>query len=166
MSQATILPDPTRLGLVRLSASETGITAVVATTAAGAPCPLCGGTATRLHSRYVRTVADLPWHGVAFRLQLRVRRFFCERASCPRVIFTERLPTVVAPYARRTVRLAEVLQFVGGDGRRRGGKSPARRPWPGRGEPWRVGRQPGHAPAGSPARRAGSRRHPAGAQRG
>lgn len=114
MSQATILPDPTRLGLLRLSASEAGITAVVATTAPGAPCPVCGGTATRIHSRYVRTVADLPWHGVAFRLQLGARRFFCERARCSRVIFTERLPTGVAPYARRTVRLAEVLQFVGG----------------------------------------------------
>ena len=113
MPQATILPDPTQLGLVRLSASDTCITAVVETLASGTPCPLCGEAATRVHSRYVRTVADLPWHGVAFQLRLQVRRFFCEQAGCPRAIFTERLPTVVAPYARRTVRLAEVLQLVG-----------------------------------------------------
>ena len=114
MVDATILPDPNQLGLLRLTASDTSITAVVEALAPSTPCPVCGEAATRIHSRYARTVADLPWHGVAFRLQLRVRRFFCEQARCPRAIFTERLPTVVAPYARRSVRLTEVLQLLGG----------------------------------------------------
>lgn len=33
----------------------------------------------------------------------------CVAAACPRRIFAERLPTVVAPYARRTNRLTEVM---------------------------------------------------------
>jgi transposase len=66
-----------------------------------------------VHSRYTRQVADLPWCGVAVRLQLQVRRFFCDQPTCPRAIFTERLPGVVAPYARRTVRLSQLVELVG-----------------------------------------------------
>lgn len=66
-----------------------------------------------MHSRYTRQVADLPWSGVAVRLQLHVRRFFCDQPTCPRAIFTERLPGVVAPSARRTVRLSQLVELVG-----------------------------------------------------
>src|SRR5215813_13907435 len=51
--------------------------------------------------------------GCAVRLQLHVRRFFCANPQCARQIFTERLPTVVAPYARRTTRLTDVLSLIG-----------------------------------------------------
>jgi transposase len=110
---ATILPDPSRLRLLELSATNVGITAVVETTEPSAQCPLCGGVSTRVHSRYLRHVRDLPWHGVPFRLQLRVRRFFCDQLGCAGRIFTERLPGLVAPYARRTARLTLWLRAVG-----------------------------------------------------
>jgi len=41
-----------------------------------------------------------------------VASFVCSR-PCPQRIFCERLPAVVAPYARRTRRLAHVLQVLG-----------------------------------------------------
>jgi transposase len=41
-----------------------------------------------------------------------VRKFFCREQGCPRRIFTERVPEVAAPYARRTTRLNEVLQLL------------------------------------------------------
>jgi transposase len=66
-----------------------------------------------VHSRYARQVADLPWLEIAVRLQLQVRRFFCDQLACPRAIFTERLPGIVAPYARRTLRLARLVALVG-----------------------------------------------------
>ena len=94
-----------RLHLVRLEADEQFILAVVATTASEALCPLCQCRSESIHSRYVRCVADLPWAGWAVRLELHVRRFFCQNKECIRQIFTERLPSVVAPYARRTLRL-------------------------------------------------------------
>jgi transposase len=53
----------------------------------------------------MRTLADLPWSGYRVAWRLRVRKLFCRHAICPRHIFTERLPGVVAPWARRTVRL-------------------------------------------------------------
>lgn len=113
MSQATILPDPARLHLLGLSADEQAITAEVMTTTPDACCPLCQQRSLRVHSRYVRQVADLPWHGIALRLHLRVRRFFCNNAACQQAIFTERLPGLVAPYACKTVRLAQILEVIG-----------------------------------------------------
>jgi transposase len=40
-------------------------------------CPVCGEPTDRVHSRYERTLADLPWARFAVRLQVRVRRFVC-----------------------------------------------------------------------------------------
>ncbi len=113
MAKQTLLPDPTCLHLKLLDASETMITAVVTTTSEEARCPLCHGRSARIHSRYTRQVADLPWMGCAVRLELHVRRFFCTNPACARQIFTERLPSVVAPYARRTTRLADVFTLIG-----------------------------------------------------
>ena len=47
------------------------------------------------------------------RLELHVRRFFCQNQECKRQIFTERLPEVVAPSARRTTRLCDLLTLIG-----------------------------------------------------
>jgi transposase len=44
---------------------------------------------------------------------LHTRRFFCTNTDCQRKIFTERLPNVVAPYAHRTLRLAEIFTLIG-----------------------------------------------------
>lgn len=89
----TILPDPSGLQLLRLEADEQSIIAVVATTSSGALCPLCQCHSGSIHSRYTRMVADLPWAGWAVRLELHVRRFFCQNKECPRRVFTERLLT-------------------------------------------------------------------------
>src|SRR5712691_4486251 len=109
MAKPTLLPDPTCLHLQLLDASGTAITVVVTTIAPEAACPLCRQLSPRIHSRYVREVADLPWMGCAVHLELHVRRFFCANPECARQIFTERLPTVVAPYARRTLRLTDLF---------------------------------------------------------
>jgi hypothetical protein len=113
MAKPTLLPDPTCLHLQLLDGSSSTITAVVTTTSQGAECPLCHRCSARIHSRYVREVADLPWMNCAVRLQLHVRRFFCSNTQCERQIFTERLPSVVAPYARRTRRLTDVFTLMG-----------------------------------------------------
>jgi transposase len=113
MAKPTLLPDPTCLHLKLLDASETAITAVVTTTSEEAECPLCHRRSARIHSRYARSVADLPWMGCAVRMALHVRRFFCSNPECARQIFTERLPGVVEPYGRRTTRLTDVFTLIG-----------------------------------------------------
>src|SRR5690242_5140449 len=69
--------------------------------------------ARRIHSHYQRTLADLPWAQYRVCLQLRVRKWFCRNRACRRRIFTERIPTVAAPWARRTLRLAQRLVALG-----------------------------------------------------
>jgi transposase len=55
---------------------------------------------------------DLAWGLRTITLQLAVRRFFCDVKTCVRKIFTERLPDVLASYARRTTRLRSLLEAV------------------------------------------------------
>jgi transposase len=46
-------------------------------------------------------------------LQLGVRKFFCANGRCTRRIFTARLPQLVVPWARRTLRLTQRLVALG-----------------------------------------------------
>ncbi len=109
----TLLPDSACLHLTHLEVSPRLITAHVSTISPEALCPLCQCRSEKVHSRYVRLVADLPWMGWAVRLELHTRRFFCQNTECARRIFTERLPTFIAPYARRTMRLSDVFILIG-----------------------------------------------------
>ena len=112
---ARFLPDKTTLALEAWHVDDAAaeITLEVTSTQACVPCPLCHVLTPRVHSRYSRTLADLPWGAYAVRLQLRVRKFFCDNPMCPRQIFTERLLTVAAPWARRTRRLTQLLLAFG-----------------------------------------------------
>jgi len=113
MAKQTLLPDPTSLHLLSVEAEGNVITMVVRTTSCEAKCSLCGIPSTQVHSHYTRLLADLPWMGYAVRLKLHLRRFFCRNPDCQRTIFAERLPNVVAPYARRTLRLHDLLTLIG-----------------------------------------------------
>jgi transposase len=57
-------------------------------------------------------LSDLPWEEIPVRIDLRVRRFFCDTEDCGQHIFTERLPKTVQRYARRTCRLSTSLQQI------------------------------------------------------
>ncbi len=76
-------------------------------------CPGCDTPARRIHSHYHRTLADLPMAGSAVRLRLQARRFRGDAVGCCRRIFTERFdPDVLAPWARRTNRLDELVHHL------------------------------------------------------
>lgn len=108
----TVLPAPKRLKLLGVRATETAITLVARTSSRLARCPVCGNRSRRVHSRYTRKLADLPWQGVPVTVHLHVRRFFCDRAACERKIFAERVPGVAARYARRTERLDDWFTHI------------------------------------------------------
>src|SRR5467141_2531860 len=110
-----LLPDAALLHLeaCEMDDTTTQITLAVQSTQTSAPCPLCATPTQRIHSHYERTLADLPWAQYRVCLQLRVRKWFCCNRSCSRRIFTERLPAITAPWARRTLRLAQHLGDVG-----------------------------------------------------
>jgi hypothetical protein len=99
-------------GLVIVPKADT-IGVELETLATGCACPCCQQRAEPIHSRYWRSVADLPWAELVVRLHLHVRKFFCDNPNCPRAIFTERLPALVAPSARRTLRLGQQQEQLG-----------------------------------------------------
>ena len=101
----TVLPAPKLLDLIGIRADANVITIFAKTSGTTSRCPACGMRSSRVHSRYTRTLADLPWQGIPVTVRLRVRRFFCDEVSCHRAIFAERLPGVATHYARRTERL-------------------------------------------------------------
>lgn len=76
-------------------------------------CPVCNNTAHRVHSRYERTLRDLPCVDFCLTILLQVCKFFCPNENCQRRIFTERIPQVALPWARRTVRCSQQLSALG-----------------------------------------------------
>jgi len=46
-------------------------------------------------------------------VEVHARRLYCRHVECPQRIFCERIPTFVAPYARRTLRLNHALRLIG-----------------------------------------------------
>lgn len=85
----------------------------VSSTQQVAHCPLCQCPSQRIHSRYERTLKDLPLVQFSLTILLEACKFFCQNESCVRRIFTERLPAVVAPWARRTIRYHDHLKAMG-----------------------------------------------------
>ena len=113
LTASPLCPAPLELQLdeIRFAAPELIVTAAARRHVVA--CPKCGHVSTRVHSKYRRTLADLPWHGLRVRLDVHVRRFFCDVPGCRRRIFTERLPKTAAPYARRTARATSALEVIG-----------------------------------------------------
>jgi transposase len=82
----------------------------VASTNGAVACPTCALVSSKVHSRYMRQPADLPWMHYTVRLHLEVRRFFCLNERCPRKTFAEPFPHLIQAYARRTLRQTHVLE--------------------------------------------------------
>lgn len=111
----SLLPSPDGLQLndYEMDLEHHHVALSVSSTQTRAPCPLCGSVAQRVHSRYQRTLADLPCLHFSLSLLVQVCKFFCSNLACHRRIFTERIPEVAAPWARKTVRLVQQLHSIG-----------------------------------------------------
>ncbi len=113
MEVSPFLPLSERLHIERVTVAAHELLVSVISSSSTAYCPLCGVQAWRIHSRYMRQVADLPCVGRHVTLLLSVRKFFCPNAACPRTIFAEQFPELVPSYARLTTRLREALVALG-----------------------------------------------------
>lgn len=124
LSTATLLKQliPTAAGLQvgTVTLTETAATVDLVSVRLPVTCPCCATPTTRVHSRYTRTLADLPWAGLAVQLHVTVRTFRCPVATCPQKIFSERLPTLAPRAARRTPQRTQILLLLafalGGEG--------------------------------------------------
>jgi transposase len=108
-----LLPPDRGIRLTEVIVGDQSVQVQLTATAPTASCPDCATPSSSVHSHYQRRLADLPWGALAVRLQLLVRKFACRHVTCARRIFTERLPDVAAPYARKTMRLVNALRAIG-----------------------------------------------------
>jgi transposase len=79
---------------------------------ATATCPACHTRSDRIHDTYMRRPLDQPWRGWTVRLRLRVRRFVCPNAACPRVTFAEDFGPALRRRAQRTTACTQLLTAI------------------------------------------------------
>lgn len=76
-------------------------------------CPGCGDRSTNRHSWYLRGFQDLPSQGAAVTLKVQMSRWRCGNAECEKLTFSEQMPDIAAPLARRTCRVIELMRAIG-----------------------------------------------------
>jgi len=77
-----------------------------------ATCPACDRPSAKVHSRYVRHLADAAIAGQPATIHLQVRRFFCHDPTCSTRTFAEQLAGLTTPYARRSPLAQRLLEQV------------------------------------------------------
>ncbi len=113
MESNPLLPLPVGMQIDQIQASENEVSITVIATHPTSCCPLCSHPSSSIHSRYRRTVRDVPCGGRCVQLALYVRKFFCRNPLCERKVFTERLPDLVRPWAKMTIRYCQQLTSIG-----------------------------------------------------
>src|SRR5229473_6714415 len=113
MEAKLLLSLPEGFEVTSIEGTDGILTIGAVSTQKSACCPLCSSQATRVHSAYTRTLADLPCAGQQVRLLLQVRKFFCQVPTCVRKIFVERIAPFIEPWARVTARLHQMVQMLG-----------------------------------------------------
>lgn len=108
-----VLDLPDGFHLDTADSSDRHVCCALSLMSPNASCSRCGVPSCRIHSIYVRTLADLPVGTSLLHLRVRVRKFFCDNPDCSRRIFAECLPGITRPYARRTHRLTEAIANIG-----------------------------------------------------
>src|SRR5579872_543768 len=107
-----LLPLPDGLEITSISVTEQELLVRVTSNRLSSLCPLCSTSSSAIHSYYRRQPLELPCAGKTIRLLLCVKKFICRAASCPRKIFTERLPELLEPSSRLTTRLRSIVQAI------------------------------------------------------
>jgi transposase len=80
--------------------------------AGDAACPGCRRRSSRVHARYQRQLADLPLGGRRVQIIVHIRRFKCTSLRCAQSTFSEQIPGLTTPFARRTPPLTGALAGI------------------------------------------------------
>lgn len=108
------MPQLANVLVVSVEVSDAVVT-VRARTRTGVPagCTGCGQLSEWCHSRYVARLADITLGGRPLRIDLSVRRLYCENATCSKRTFAEQVPGLTVLYQRRTPQLQCLVEDVG-----------------------------------------------------
>lgn len=77
-------------------------------------CPYCGSRSRHVHSRYHRTLRDLPILETGIHVRIHARKFFCINKQCSHKTFAEQPGIEVFRYQRRTRRCDVKVFQIGG----------------------------------------------------
>ena len=90
VAELLLLPESVEVQAVCLSSIH--LTIRLSTTSKSACCPQCQALSQRIHSRYGRTLANLPCAGRRVVLKVTVCKFVCNTATCSCRIFDSTAP--------------------------------------------------------------------------
>ena len=76
-------------------------------------CPDCRKQSARRHGWSYRSLQDLPIQGNEVTVRLRLSRWRCSYRQCGRQTFSDPIPDIASPYARRTKRVANIVGLLG-----------------------------------------------------
>lgn len=85
---------------------ENTIEIYVERTNKSACCPCCGKKSVNVHSRYTRTIKDLPIQEDKVILKISTKVFFCKNKKCNINTFSEKFE-FIENYSRMTIRLKD-----------------------------------------------------------
>jgi len=112
MPTTPLFPLPEGLEISSMSETAEEVLVRVTSHRQTSKCPCCSTPSSAIHSYYRRKPLDLPCAGRPIRLLLTVKKFFCRVPDCPRKIFVERLPDLIAVSSRLTMRLRSAVQEI------------------------------------------------------
>jgi transposase len=107
-----LLPHLSSLVIEGVTDHGAGVIVEAGLCAGEGECPRCGVRSGRVHSRYQRSLRDLPIAGRQVWLRLRVRRFFCDNRVCAAKTFAEQPGQLAAPRSRHTGLLHQALTAI------------------------------------------------------
>lgn len=113
MRTASLFPHFAGVRIVRTEILPDALIIEARLRTATARCPDCRRRSRHIHSRYTRKIADRPVGERRVTIHLRVRRFRCRTARCPRQTFAEQPPRLAGRYARHSLPLQGRLQDLG-----------------------------------------------------
>ncbi|PBC93725.1 transposase [Streptomyces sp. Ag82_O1-15] len=111
--QELLFPGVSGLAVTAVYGTGPGMRVEARCTPPAVACPGCEQEAARVHSSYLRFPVDLSAAGRTVTVALRVRRFFCDSAPCPRRTFVEQVPGLTRRHGQVTERLRNTLGVLG-----------------------------------------------------
>ncbi|MCJ2054913.1 transposase family protein [Methylobacterium sp. J-070] len=104
---------PSSLRVTAVASEPERVTVMAVPRSAASCCPVCRRHSNRSNGSYERRLADLPWQGRSVSPHVRLRRLCWRNPVCPRRTFSQSLPDVAVPRARRSRRLQDVQRHLG-----------------------------------------------------
>ena len=113
MEGTSLFALPEGMQVSQIHITENGLVVEVFATTPSSCCPLCSEASESVHCHYRRVLQDVPCAGRRVQLLLTVRKFSCRNPLCQRKVFAERIPTLMEPWARMTIRYCQQITSIG-----------------------------------------------------